>query len=179
MLKKVCLATLLAIPAISMAEGLSYNYVEGSYVSSEEGDGYRAAGSFALTPNVFAVAEGSYYDFGSDVTGTEIIGQLGYRHALNPTMDLNVTGGVIYQEVEVGSASANDTGFTFGGLLRAQLAPQLELNGGIQYIDIADSSDVGFQVGAVYAFTPSLAAVGGGRFIDDSETFNIGIRYNF
>jgi len=179
MLKKLCAAALFAATAPAMAQGLNYNFIEGSYVVPEEGDGLRGLGSFAFTPNLFGTVEGTYFDFGNDFTSTQLIGQLGYRHALSSTLDLNVTGGFIYLEAEAGDVSADDSGLTFGGLLRAQLTPAFELNGGAQYFDIGDSSEVGFSIGGVFAFTPTLAVVGGGRVIDDSEEFNIGLRYNF
>ena len=171
MLKKLCAAALLVLPVTAMADGLSYNYLEGSYVIPEQDDALRFGGSFALNPQFFFKADGTIFDGGNLLTG-----QLGYRHALNTTLDLNVTGGLLYADPDGGDS---ETGYTFGGGLRALVAPQLELNGGIAYYDIYDSSEVGFSVGAVYNFTPNWALSGGGTFIDDAEEFNVGVRYNF
>lgn len=171
MFKKVCLATLLAIPAISMAEGLSYNYVEGSYVIPENDDAFRVGGSFALNQQFFIEADGTIFDGGNVLTG-----QLGYRHALSDMLDLNVKGGLLYADPDGGNS---ETGYTFGGGLRAMVTPQLELNGGVAYIDIYDNSDVGFSAGAVYNFNANWAVSGGGEVVDDSEEFNVGVRYNF
>lgn len=171
MLKKICVAAVLALPISAMAEGLSYNYVEGSYVIPENDDAFRIGGSFALNPQFFIKADGTVFEGGNVLTG-----QLGYRHGLSDTLDLNVTGGVLYADPDGGNS---ETGYTFGGGLRAVVMPKLELNGGIAYVDIYDNSDVEFSVGAVYNFTANWAVSGGGTFADDTETFNVGVRYNF
>lgn len=171
MLKKLCIAALLTLPAAVMAKGLSYNYLEGSYVIPEQDDALRLAGSFAINPQFFVKLEGTAYD------GVNLFsGELGFRHALNDKLDLNITGGGLYADPDGGGS---ETGFTFGGALRAQVLPQLEVNGGLQYLDIDNSSEVGFSVGAVYSFTPQFGLVGGGRFIDNSDEFSVGLRYNF
>lgn len=171
MLKKLCLAALFALPAAAMADGLSYGYIEGSYVVPEEDSAFRLAGSFAINPQLFVKVEGTSYDGGELYSG-----ELGFRHALNDTLDLNITGGGLYADSD---GSGSESGFTFGGGLRALVMPKLELNGGIQYLDIADSSEVGFSAGAVYSLMPQFALIGGGRFIDSSEEFNVGVRYSF
>ena len=38
---------------------------------------------------------------------------------------------------------------------------------------------VAFSVGAVYSFNANWAISGGGTFGDDSEEFNVGVRYHF
>jgi len=171
MLKKLCVAAALALPLSAMAEGLSYNYLEGSYVIPENDDAFRIGGSFLLNPQFFLKADGTVFEGGNLLTG-----QLGYRHALNNTLDLNITGGLLYADPDGGDS---ETGYTFGGGLRALVAPQLELNGGIAYVDIYDNSDVAFSVGAVYNFNANWAISGGGTFVDDADEFNVGVRYNF
>lgn len=185
MFKKVCLATLLAIPAISMAEGLSYNYVEGKYFFPEgDEDTIGLAGSFAVSPNLFVKADFAYSTLesgGVDVTGTGLSGALGYRHALSSTVDLNAFGGLEYVNLEVdgpgGNASESDTGFIVGGGIRALVVPALELNGALTYSDLIE--DVVFSGNALYSFTPAFAVSGGVDYADSEETFNIGLRYNF
>lgn len=179
MFKKLCVASLLALPVAVIADGLSYTYAEASYVIPEDGDGFSFGGSIALGPQFFVQGEGTFYDFGGNVEGTLAKGVLGFRHALSPTLDLTANGGLLYAEIESGNFSDDDVGYTFGGGLRAAVMPQLELNGGISYQDVADSSDVVFALGGVFAFTPNWAAVGGAKFVDENNQYNVGVRYNF
>ena len=179
MFKKLCVASMLALPAAVMADGLSYTYAEASYVAPEEGDGFRVGASFALNPQFFFQAEGTFYDFGGNADGTVASGVLGYRHALTPTIDLTANGGLLYAEYEAGSSSSDDVGYTFGGGVRAKVLSQLELNGGVSYQDVFDNGDLVLALGAVYSFTPSWAGIAGGKFVDNDDQFNIGVRYNF
>ncbi len=187
MFKKLCLASLLALPAAVMADGLSYKFIQADYLIAD-GDGgslngFGLSGSYLVAPQFFLA--GSYSRFkDSGVELSTITGGAGFRHALTPTVDFNATADIVFAEIDAGGgASADDTGYSIGAGLRAMLAPQFELNGGAAYTDIADEGELGFDLGAVFSFTPQLALVGGisvgDDFGDDGRLYNIGGRFMF
>lgn len=185
MLKKLCIATLLALPAAAMAEGLSYKFVEADYLILDadggSANGFGIGGSFLLAPQFFLT--GSYARLeDSGVEFSTITGGAGFRHPLSPTVDFTGNANLVFAEVD-GFGSTDDTGYSVGAGLRAMLAPQFELNGGASYTDIFDDGEFGFNLGAVFSFTPQLALVGGvavgDDFGDDGRLFNIGGRFMF
>lgn len=183
MFKKVLLASLLAVPAVSMAEGLSYSYLEANYQSLDiDGpggklDGFGFGGSYLVAPNVFVA--GDYSMLEADGGGDLDIGNVGVglRHSLTDTIDAVGSASLVFAKVSGGDS---ETGYRVQGGLRAALG-KAELNGGIAYrdVDTFDDSQVIFSVGGVYNFTPNIAAVAGAEFESDYSGFSIGGRYNF
>lgn len=183
MFKKMLLASLLAVPAVSMAEGLSYSYLEASYVSIDidgggEADGFNLAGSYLLGKNVFLAADYSMLDV--DGGGELDLGNfgVGLRHGLTGTVDAVASASLVFADVSAGGASDDDTGYRIQGGVRAALG-KAELNGGIAYRDVFDDGQTIFAVGGLYNFTPNIAAVAGAEFEEDATSFKIGGRYNF
>lgn len=185
MFKKLLLASLLAVPAVSMAEGLSYSYLEGSYQSLDidgfpDIDGFGIAGSFLVGKNVFVAGDYSFLDV--DGGGDLNIGNVGvgFRHGLNETVDFVAGASLVFAEAKGGGGSEDDTGYRISGGVRAALG-KAELNGGLAYrdIDLLDGGKVLFTVGGLYNFTPNIAAVAGAEFEEDATAFKVGGRYNF
>jgi len=183
MFKKLLLASVLAVPAVSMAEGLSYSFLEASYVSVDvdgggEADGFNLAGSYLLGQNVFLAADYSMLDV--DGGGDLDLGNfgVGFRHGLTDTLDAVASASLVYAEVSGGGFSDDDTGYRLQGGLRAALG-KAELNGGIAYRDVFDDGQTIFSVGGLYNFTPNIAAVAGAEFDEDATSFKVGGRYNF
>lgn len=179
MFKKLLLASVLAVPAVSMAEGLSYSYAEAAYVTVDadgggEADGFNVGGSFLVSPMVFISGDYSMLDV--DGGGDFDIGNIGagLRHALTPTLDAVVGADLVF--VDVGSD--DDTGYRVRGGLRAALGAA-ELNGGIAYRDVFNDGQTVFSVGGLYSFTPNIAALAGAEFDEDTTSFKIGGRYMF
>lgn len=187
MLKKLCIASLLALPAAAMAEGLSYKFVEADYLILDadggSANGFGVAGSFLVAPQFFLT--GSYARLeDSGVEFSTITGGAGFRHPLSPTVDLTGNASLVFAEVDTnGFGSGDDTGYSVGAGLRSMLTSQFELNGGAAYTDIADDGEFGFSLGAVFSFTPQIALVGGvgvgDDFGDEGRLFNIGGRFMF
>lgn len=187
MMKKLCIAALLALPAAAMADGLSYKFVEADYLILDgdggSANGFGIDGSFLVAPQFFLT--GSYARLkDSGVEFSTLSGGAGFRHALSPTVDFTADANLLFAEVDAGAAgSGDDTGYSIGAALRAMLMPQFELNGGVAYTDIADDGELRFKLGGVFSFTPQLALVGGiavgDDFGDDGRLFNIGGRFMF
>lgn len=185
MFKKLCLATLLAVPAVSMADGLSYNFVDAGYVTIDADgggsnpDGFGIGGSFLFGPMVFGQASYSRIS-GSGVDVDSFAAGAGLRHGLADNVDLVGSAGLIFAKIDAGSfGSDDDTGYTLGGGLRAQVMPKLEVNGGIGYTNIFDDGNVTYSLGGVVSVTQQLAVVGGATFDSDATALTIGGRFNF
>jgi len=185
MFKKLLLASVLAIPAVSNAEGLSYSFAEANYITVDvdgggtSPDGFGFGGSYLFDKNVFVEASYSALSAGSVDVDTISAG-LGLRHGLTNQIDAVVGAGFLSTEVDVGNlGSDDDTGYFFKGGLRAQVMPKLEVNGGLAYAEIFDDGNTSFSLGGVLSLTPELALTGGAGFDDDATTFTIGARYNF
>ncbi|MDP3859111.1 MAG: outer membrane beta-barrel protein [Stagnimonas sp.] len=184
MFKKLLLASLLAVPAVSMAEGLSYNYAQATYQSvdidgtSVSPDGFGIAGSYLFGKTVFAQAEYSALSakgFDLDTFGAG----LGLRHGLNDKIDVTAGAGLVFAKVKGGGFSDDDTGYTVRGGLRAQVMPKLELNGGVAYTDVFDDGNTSFLIGGVVSITSQFALVAGAELDEDATGYNIGGRFNF
>lgn len=185
MFKKLLLASLLAVPAVSMAEGLSYNFVEASYLSvdidgvSGNADGFGVGGSYLFGKTVFGAAGYSSLSYKGVDSDSFNIGA-GLRHGLTDKVDLVGSAGLLFAKIDVnGFGSDDDTGYFVQGGVRAQILPQLEINGGIAYADVFDDGNTTFSLGGVFSFTPQIALVAGATFDDDATGFAVGGRYNF
>jgi hypothetical protein len=136
-------------------------------------------GSFELNNEWHVVA--SYgqadLDFGFDLD-TLAIGA-GYVYPLKDGIDLY--GRVLYIDMEVdgpGPLDADDDGLGLQFRIRGRVSDELELEGGLQYVDVADS-DTSLQAGARYYFSESFSAGIGLTFGGDADGIGINARFEF
>ncbi len=186
MLRSSLLIFLLALSTSASAE-FDYNFFEFSYADIEfddidvDGDALGIGGSFELNDDVFLF--GSYQaadlDFSVDAT-TFGIG-VGYHTPLSPVVDL--VASVSYQWVEVdvpGFGEEDEDGFGLGVGVRFAATPEVELNGGINYVDLGDGGDdTALSIGALYNFTDAFTAGIGGSFGDDVSSIALIARLYF
>ncbi|MES2885598.1 MAG: outer membrane beta-barrel protein [Pseudomonadota bacterium] len=187
MLKKLCVAALLTLPLSAMADGLSYRYLEASYGTVDfdgggDADGFAIGGSFLLAPQVYVTA--GYGNVETDtspkIEASTFSAALGFRQPLTSSVDANFEVGFLSAEVDAGSfGSDDDTGYSLAAGLRAMVAKQLELNGGVSYAKVFDEGETSFGLGAVFSFTPQVAVLAGADFGDDSNSFSVGGRFMF
>ncbi len=198
----LCAAALLGLPLSAMAEGHSYSYLEGGYVSSElddadvEGDGYRARLSVLINEGVYLF--GGYSDvetdenaIGATFTTKNITAGLGLRFGIFDATDLNVEGAWLNSEIErdgeLVDSEIEDDGFTVGIGIRHLLFPQLELGGKVDYVDIdlagegedETEDDFNYTASALFHVIPALSIGGSYTISDDSDTWTAGLRFNF
>jgi Outer membrane protein beta-barrel domain len=164
----------------------NYTYVELGYDETEyqagntdvDGDGLTLSGSFEINDDWHAFA--SYgtadLDFGIDLD-TFVIGA-GYAFPLRQDVDLY--GRVLYLnlDADVGALGADEDGLGLQFRIRALVTDELELEGGVQYVDIEDS-DTSLQVGARYYFTETFSAGIGLTIAGDTDGIGINARYSF
>lgn len=165
-----------------------YTYVEIGYDETEfevggagdiDGDGLTVSGSFELNSewHVFASYGQADLDFGFDLD-TLAIGA-GYVFPLQSDIDLY--GRVLYIDMEVdgpGPLNADDDGLGLQFRVRGRVSEELELEGGIQYVDVADS-DTSLQAAARYHFSDSFSAGIALTFGGDVDGIGINARFAF
>jgi hypothetical protein len=191
----LAMTVLALLPAVGTAQQqapvqppFSYSYVEIAYDESDfdvagggdiDGDGLTLSGSFEINDDWHAFA--SYgtadLDFGIDVD-TWAIGA-GYRYPLQDDIDLY--GRVLYIDSAVdvpGPADPDEDGLGLQFRIRARINAELEVEGGIQHIDVGDS-DTSLQAGARYYFTDEFSAGIGLTFAGDTDGIGINARFSF
>ena len=194
--RAVLVATVLLLPALSSAQegskparsGFDYNYAELSYDKHDfdvsrapdniDGDGFTLSGSFKVAEewHVYASYGTANLDFGIDVD-TWALG-LGYNYSLKPNVDLY--GRVLYidQSASAGGFSAHDNGLGLQFRVRGRVNDKVEVEGGIQYLDVA-SSDTSLQASVRYYFTRAFSAGIGITLGGDQDGLGVNARYSF
>jgi hypothetical protein len=193
---RVLFSTALLLPAITVAQEtrpsqpeFDYTYVEIGYAETEfevgggvgdiDGDGMSILGSFELNDEWHVVA--SYgqadLDFGFDIDTLTV----GAGYVFPMQSDIDLYGRVLYIDSEVdgpGPLDADDDGLGLQFRVRGRVSDELELEGGIQYIDVADS-DTSLQASARYYFTETFSAGIGLTFGGDADGLGINARFAF
>jgi porin-like protein len=194
--RAVLVATVLLVPALGSAQqaskssrsGFDYNYAELGYDKHDfdvsrapdniDGDGFTLSGSFKVADDwhVYASYGTANLDLGLDVD-TWVLG-LGYNYSLKPNVDLY--GRVLYvdQSASAGQFSAHDNGLGLQFRVRGRVNDKVEVEGGLQYLDVA-SSDTSLQASVRYYFTRAFSAGIGVTFGGDQDGLGVNARYSF
>ena len=187
MARSILWIILVTFSASAAAQGLSYNYFQGSYGRvdlddssfSADGDGFGVSGSMVINEN-FHVA-GEYQtadmDFGVDLTMLEL--SLGYHTTVSENLDF--TAQIGYLDVAVDAAgiiSADDDAFLVGGGVRAAAGENAEIYGGLDYIDFDQGdgemrANAGFLIGLTDQLEIGLKA----SFWDDVTIYQVNLRF--
>lgn len=182
---------LTTLPLASMADTLSYRYVDVAHFPEAEidadgfdvdGDGLQLRGSLPVYQNIFALAEFQDLDLDNGVDATRFMVGAGGHWALGPNLDLIARGGVVQYEVDFGPFDDDDTGLFAGVRLRTIVAPKVEIEGGVEHlaVDVAGIDGDTYLIGeGRYNFTPqfsvgALITLGG-----DVSVFGAQARLNF
>jgi hypothetical protein len=191
----VILAVALAVPGMTRAAGMSYSYIEAGYAETEleldsvdlDGDGYRVSGSLAIAPTYhivvdYSTAELEVENFNIDVDIDTISIGFGYNRPVSERAD--VIGRILYVDSSVDvdgpffGGSGDDSGLGMQFHLRGQVMERLEVEGGIDYVDVGDD-DTSLIVEGRYFLTDALALGAGLRFGDDTTSYGVSLRFNF
>lgn len=200
--------------ALSAPSLLSYTFADLGYGLTEfdteigdiEADGFGVSGSVLLPGNVASalmvpqLAASLYVTAGYASSETERINNttieltdyrvgLGYRLPLSSALDVNAELDFVRQEQERSFADPSfedaDSGFRVGALGRYAVIPQVEVGGGVRYVDDGEDTYTVFQLGGLYHIARGFSAVlnastsDGGTGSDGSTTYGLGARYNF
>ncbi len=196
MLRSVLFTALLALSASATAQDFDYSFFSVGYSQIDiddefigvgvDGDAFGAAGSYELNENIFLfgslqVGELEASGFAGDVDVTVYDVGLGYRMPLSDTVDFFGTVAYEYQELEDQGVSIDDNGFGIGVGLRARVSQSIELNGGIQYVDLGDmfGDDTAFTAGGQFALTDNVELGLSGSWGDDLSIYTLSGRFYF
>lgn len=192
---KMMKSAVLAVCALGVAAGasaadFSYSWVDAGWAQSdlddvdEKGDGFFLRGSVGFGTNWFASA--GYRQVSFDIGGNDLdfdlidVG-LGGHMPLSDKID--GVARISYLDVSADGpfgSSADDSGYGVTAGIRALVAPQFELEAGIDYTDLDESGDsTGGRLGARYHFTPAWAVGAEVLFGDDQTDFGLYGRYSF
>lgn len=180
---------LLSIAAVSLlalsaqASDVPYSYVDLEYNSFDEFDGFTFGGSYDFGNNFYVLGELaslSADEQGIDVDARTIQVGLGYNYEVSPNTDLIAELSFVNADLESDFGDADDSGYALGFGIRSMISSNVELNGKVQYVDIFEDSDTGFEVGGLYyldngfGFGASYETDG-----DELDGFSLKARYRF
>ena len=188
-MKKVVLvsALLLSIGSIQAAESVRWDSASLSYQSVDiEGKltGFGVSGTKLIGEDFFIAGSYSSVSDDADFFGSKVeldfntlsVG-LGYRHAISNKTDL--FGIVSYEDMEVKASfqgesdSESENGYGLQAGIRSLVTENIELSGSLSYVDIADESETGFDVSAIYHFTNQFSAGIGYGKSDEWDTLSL------
>lgn len=214
----ICAFALLAPVTVLAADGLSYSYLQLGYVNLnidevgdsgsllddiDNGGGWAASGSIALSSNWFAFTQYSVTD--SDVSFTDDQGLSfnsntdinrldlggGFHSALSNNTDMVFR--VAYIDVDTdgfsfgGSSDAslddlNDDssdGYFIDAAIRSQFSQRMEGSLGLRYTDLENIDNISLIANVMHEFSPAMGVNFGLEVGDDISSFLIGLRYSF
>lgn len=171
-------AAMTCAPAV-FAASPDFSFVEAGYTQLDfdnkrfEPDGFKIAGSASVSNNLFLT--GAYTDTSDGRDYNALSLGLGYRVAAASNTD--VYGILSYEELEQGAADDNGYGLTAG--IRSFVSRNLELDGGLSYIDVDKDDETYLYIGASYYITPEAALNLAYRTSDDTDMLTLSGRYSF
>jgi len=113
------------------------------------------------------------------VDGTRLSAGAGFHTPLQQGLDFVTTADIIYDDRDFDPGNSDDEiGFELRGGLRHATTEQLELSGGLTYMDLYDD-DLGVYGQGLFKLTPVVDL--GARVIvgGDRDTYGVFGRYNF
>jgi len=191
MLRSVLFTALLAFSASATAQGFDYSYFSVGYTRMNlddgfidvDGDGFGLNGSFEVGESFFIFAgysAGEFEEQGITVDLDSLNAGIGWHTPLSDKVDF-VTG-LSYEYIDVSALgqSIDDNGIGLGVGLRFQASEAIELNAGINYVDMGDGGDdTGFGVGMLYGVSENVDIGISGDWGDDSSAYGISGRFYF
>ncbi len=160
--------------------GLSYTYAELRFVDVDNrgGDGIRFSLSYELENNWMIVGGLTALDFNNnvDLTVAEVGG--GYVWHYSKDFDLVSTLRFVQADIDTPGGGSDDNGFALSAGARGLLAPQFEIRGSVNHVNL-DDSDTYLELAGDYYFTEQFSAGVSLEFAGDTDVFTIGARWFF
>ncbi len=166
----LCAAAALALPGAASAADFSYQYVDLAHFPEAEidagsidvdGDGIQLRGSLPVYQNIFAFAEYQDLELDNGIDATRFMVGGGAHWPLSNTIDFIARGGVVSYELDFGRFDDDDTGLFAGARVRATVAPNIEVEGGVEHlrVEVAGLDNDTYLIGeGRYNFTPQWSA---------------------
>ena len=187
-------AVALLMPLSGNAANFGYSFVDFAIIPEAEtdsgdfdadGDGFQLRGSLTVHQNYFALVEieSLEFDDGIDIDFQRWLIGAGAHWPINQSLDFIARGGIVRYDVDYGRfGDDDDIGFFLGGRVRALVASNVELEGGV---DISTAEVGGFEdeillVGeGRYHFNNQFSVGGLLNLGDDVSQIGIYGRFNF
>ena len=159
---------------------LSYTFAEFRFVDVDVsgGDGFRLAGSYELDGQWILVGALTALDFNNNVDSTLLEIGGGYVWDYSDNFDLVSTLRLVRAEVDTPGGDSDDSGFAFSAGARGFLAPQFEIRGSVNHLNL-DNSDTYLQLAGDYYFSDQISAGVSLDFAGDTDSFSLGARWYF
>jgi hypothetical protein len=159
---------------------LSYTYAELRFVDVDArgGDGIRFNLSYELENNWMIVGGLTALDFNNNVDSTVVEVGGGYVWHYSNDFDLVSTLRFVRAEIDNPGGGSDDNGFAFSAGARGLLAPQFEIRGSVNHVNL-DDSDTYLELAGDYYFTEQFSAGVSLEFAGDVDAFTIGARWFF
>lgn len=186
------------LPLSGQAAEFGYSSVDFSIIPEAEveggdfdidGDGYQLRGSLAVTNTYFALVEISALEFdagAADVDFTRWMIGGGGHWPITQSLDFIARGGVVRYDIDARvpgfRVDEDDIGFFVGGRVRAQIAQNVELEGGVDLTtaEVPLFEDEVMLVGEGRYHINNQFSVGGLINLgDDSSQIGVYGRFNF
>ena len=158
----------------------SYSFAELRFVDVDTsgGDGFRLAGSYELDRQWILVGALTALDFNNNVDSTQLEIGGGYVWKYSEDFDLVSTLRFVRAEVDTPGGDADDSGLAISAGARGFLAPQFEIRGSANHINL-DNSDTYLQLAGDYYFTDQVSAGISLDFAGDTDSISLGARWYF
>jgi hypothetical protein len=199
MLRSTLLVILFAFSSLAFADDFKYSSVSVGYSDLEmdsdfgveklEGDLLGINGSVAIGESFFAFAGYGKGDvdivdpvFGVVASGDmdQANAGLGFHMPMSESVDFVASLSYEYLELSEQGVSIDDNGLGAGIGLRFAATDQIELNGGIDYVDYGDFGDrTSFDAKFLYNFTDSFTVSAGGKWGDDVTEYTVAGMFYF
>ena len=159
---------------------LSYTYAELRFVDVDNrgGDGIRFNFSYELENNWMIVGGLTALDFNNNVDSTVVEVGGGYVWHYSNDFDLVSTLRFVRVDIDTPGGGSDDNGFAFSAGTRGLLAPQFEIRGSVNHVNL-DDSDTYLELAGDYYFTEQFSAGVSLEFAGDADAFTIGARWFF
>ena len=116
-------------------------------------------------------------DFDVDINFLEA--GLGYNMSISDSVDLVARLGYVNAEIEPpGGPSFDENGYSIGAHLRGAVSEMIELNGGLDYVDL-DESETRAKAGVRFNFTEQFSVGLNGTWWDDFNIYQLNARFSF
>ena len=163
-----------------LRSNLDYSFAELRFVDVDTngGDGFRLAGSYEVGGQWLLVGALTALDFNGNVDSNLLEVGGGYVWKYSNDFDLVSTLRLVRAEVDTPVGDADDTGFAFAAGARGLLAPQFEVRGSVNHINL-DNSDTYLQIAGDYYFTRDISAGISLDFAGDTDSISLGGRWYF
>jgi hypothetical protein len=181
------------LPSAGHAANFGYSFVDFAIVPEAEiesgnfdvdGDGFQLRGSLAVAQNFLALVEIEDLEFDNNVDFTRWIIGAGAHWPINQSLDFIARGGLVRYDIDYGrfGGDDDDIGFFLGGRVRAQVLPNVEVEGGVD-LTTAEVSGYEDEITLVgegrYHFNNQFSVGGLLNLGDDSSQIGIYGRFNF